>query len=137
MSLISNFFENQIKLIEQEKLAEQEEYKKIFTQKSPLELATKGYILPSLRISQISSGLGGKTVVMLEPGTGGMIYLPSHKFKVGDSVLLAEKISSRNTIKKPDVQEEKIIGIVSRVKDVSINVAFKQDIIDLPSLCSL
>jgi hypothetical protein len=137
MSLVSSFFENQIKLIEREKLAEQEEYKKRFNEHSPLELARKGCLLPSLRISQISSGIGGKTVIMLEPGTGGMVYLPSHQFKVGDSVLLAEKVSSRNIIQKPHVQEEKIIGIVSRVKDVSINVAFKQDIIDLPPLCSL
>jgi DNA polymerase alpha-associated DNA helicase A len=84
----------------------------------------------------IKSGLGGKSIVDFEPGTGGMLTLPSHKFRVGDAVLLEDHSSGKGK-KDADETMDKLVGIVSRVQDAVLSVAFKQEISDLPTNCKI
>lgn len=134
---ISKFADKFIALIEKEKSAEQEEYLSLRSASSATELAQKGILLPSLKITGIKSGLGGKTIASFELNAGKMASLPPHVFKTGDVVLLEEFVKGISKQEEVTDNSRNINGIVTRVSDTCLSVAFPEDVNDLPTPCRL
>jgi DNA polymerase alpha-associated DNA helicase A len=60
------FVSQQLKLLEEERLAEVAEVSDAITRYSPSQLQTRGLALLNLVISSVRTGLGGKTYIWLQ-----------------------------------------------------------------------
>src|ERR1700733_8121397 len=90
---ISTFAQTQLTLLKAELDAELAESSLLTSSLSPAALQRAGAALVNLTVSSTRTGLGGKTVVELEPdsATGGQ--LPEHGLRVGDIVKVMEMAS--------------------------------------------
>jgi ATP-dependent RNA/DNA helicase IGHMBP2 len=81
-SPIEAFVEKHTRLIELERLAEIEESARLQASLTPAELEARGVTLLRLKVADERSGLGGRTLLVLEPTREG--DLPAHRFQPGD-----------------------------------------------------
>ncbi|TPX35960.1 hypothetical protein SmJEL517_g01688 [Synchytrium microbalum] len=103
------------------------------------QLQKLGIILSSLRVSGTRSGLGGQTLVDFESGVGGQNALPTHTFRVGDIVAVEEHVSKTVSKKAATAttSDTRLSGVVYRLNDQVITVAFKQDWTDEFQICKI
>ncbi|KAL2920015.1 Vacuolar protein sorting-associated protein 41 [Polyrhizophydium stewartii] len=162
---IPDFINHQLSLIEKERRTEIEQVAALHAVYTPQDLQRRGVALLSLRVTGIRSGLGGRTphslstatldrLVDLEPGASGANALPPHKFRVGDIVALDEQVSSgrgagaaskkraaaagSSAPSKDGDEAVSVSGVVYRVTDSVVTIAFKDDLPDkLPDKCRL
>ncbi|XP_062246424.1 DNA-binding protein SMUBP-2 [Platichthys flesus] len=118
MMAVEEFVSKTLELLEEEREAEIEETRLWRENISLKDLQTKGVCLLKLQIGSQSTGLYGRTVVILEPRKHlGFSSLPSNSFGPGDIVGLydAGGCTAASQIGT---------GIVTRVSQASISVAF-------------
>jgi len=85
-SPIEAFALKHARLIELERIAEIEESARLQASLSPAELEARGVTLLRLKVADERSGLGGRTLLVLEPTREG--DLPAHRFQPGDIVAI-------------------------------------------------
>jgi ATP-dependent RNA/DNA helicase IGHMBP2 len=105
----------QRELLQLEKDAELDEAVEQIGQLSAKECEELGVSLLSLSVNDTSAGLYGRTVISLTKE--GNPLLPAHSFSSGDIVALSSKASA----------SEQLTGIVCKVTDGDISVAFDND----------
>ncbi|MDA0374911.1 MAG: IGHMBP2 family helicase [Planctomycetota bacterium] len=121
------FIRRQLELLEREREAEIEEVERLRAELPDAELERRGLTLRRLTLRDLDVGLGGRTLLVLEPSRGG--ELPAHRFAVGDLVALREGRDD----------EAARIGVVDSVRRESIRIAVDEgeDDPDLPNLIRL
>lgn len=121
------FIRRQLELLEREREAEIEEVERLRAELPDAELERRGLTLRRLSLRDLDVGLGGRTLLVLEPSRGG--ELPAHRFAVGDLVALREGRDD----------EAARIGVVDSVRRESIRIAVDEgeDDPDLPNLIRL
>ncbi len=85
-SPIDAFVDSSLRLIELEREAEVEESARLQASLSAAELEKRGVTLLRLKVTDELAGLGGRTLLVLEPTREG--DLPSHRFQAGDIAAL-------------------------------------------------
>ncbi|KAI8920581.1 P-loop containing nucleoside triphosphate hydrolase protein [Entophlyctis helioformis] len=161
---VDAFVVQQLALIEQERQSEMAQVAAMQQAFTPVDLQRRGVVLLALRVTGIRSGLGGRTLVDLEAGAGGSQPLPPHKFRMGDIVSVDEHAAGSgsgrgasakgrakdkgdavgaaaadlSTAKAPTGGGGVNAGVVYRVTDTVVTVAFREDLPDpLPDRCKL
>ncbi|KAM4573807.1 DNA-binding protein SMUBP-2 [Odontesthes bonariensis] len=115
---VEKFVSKTLELLQEEREAEIEETRIWQENISLKELQNKGVCLLKLQIGSQSTGLYGRTVVILEPRKHlGFLSLPSNGFGPGDIVGLYD-------ISGCTAASQICTGIVTRVSQASISVAF-------------
>ncbi|XP_034734865.1 DNA-binding protein SMUBP-2 [Etheostoma cragini] len=118
MMAIEQFVSKTLELLQEEREAEIEETRIWQENISLKDLQNKGVCLLKLQIGSQSTGLYGRTVVVLEPRKYlGFSYLPSNSFGPGDIVGLYDTGGCT-------AASQIGTGIVTRVSQASISVAF-------------
>lgn len=129
---IKSFFNKLIELTEEELNYEEEESSILFSNSSFKEIELKGLCLSGLVATNISIGLGGKTLITLERSTALSItpILPSHHtFRSGDIIVIRDnsKKDSGNNNSNTSKDLIELNGVVSKVTDTKIVIALKKD----------
>jgi hypothetical protein len=120
---METWVENQRKLLQLERNAEMDEAVEKISQLSAKECEDLGVSLLSLVVDHTSTGLYGRSVVTL--CNESRPILPAHTFKPGDVVVLKQRNATKHSTKGDDCpQSEEPTGIVSKVQDGTISVAF-------------
>ncbi|XP_019712745.1 DNA-binding protein SMUBP-2 isoform X2 [Hippocampus comes] len=115
---VEKFVSKTLELLQEEREAEIEETRVWKENISLKELQNKGVCLLKLQIGSQSTGMYGRTVVVLEPRKYlGLSSLPSNSFGPGDIVGLYDSGGCSET-------SQISTGIVTRVSQISISVAF-------------
>ncbi|XP_051918312.1 DNA-binding protein SMUBP-2 [Hippocampus zosterae] len=115
---VEKFVSKTLELLQEEREAEIEETRMWKENISLKELQNKGVCLLKLQIGSQSTGMYGRTVVVLEPRKHlGLSSLPSNSFGPGDIVGLYDSGGCSET-------SQISTGIVTRVSQISISVAF-------------
>ncbi|KAM9376972.1 DNA-binding protein SMUBP-2 [Pholidichthys leucotaenia] len=115
---VEKFVSETIKLLQEEREAEIEETRLWQENISLKELQNKGVCLLKLQIRSQSTGLYGRTVLVLEPRKHlGFSSLPSNSFGPGDIVGLYDAAGCTTA-------SQISTGIVTRVSQTSVSVAF-------------
>ncbi|XP_023278298.1 DNA-binding protein SMUBP-2 [Seriola lalandi dorsalis] len=118
MMAVEQFVSKTLELLQQEREAEIEETRLWQENISLKDLQNKGVCLLKLQIGSQSTGLYGRTVVILEPRKHlGFSSLPSNSFGPGDIVGLYDTGGCT-------ADSQIATGIVTRVSQASISVAF-------------
>ena len=128
---ITAFASAQLSLLDAELQAELAEASSLVSQSSPIALQRAGLAVTNLVLASQRTGLGGKTVVDLEPDSAiGGGHTPEHGIRTGDIVSLQEQWST--TVKKKARDEaHKSTGVVTRVRGLRISVALNEGEEDL------
>ncbi|KAM4553672.1 DNA-binding protein SMUBP-2 [Fundulus diaphanus] len=114
---VEKFVSKTLELLQQEREAEIEETKIWQENISLKDLQNKGVCLLKLRVGSQSTGLYGRTVVVLEPRKHlGFSSLPSNSFGPGDIVGLHDPSGC-------SVSSQICTGIVTRISQASVSVA--------------
>lgn len=138
------WIQQHLDLIAAEREAEVTEMALLFSKSSHQLLAANGLAVLSLLPSNVSVGLGGKTLIELEPDSAfhpnGV--LPPNVFRPGDLAGLAQPESgSASSKKKTSEQQDQISGIVSKVQENKIVLAVDESKdnkeLDIPQRCNL
>ncbi|XP_057693691.1 DNA-binding protein SMUBP-2 [Corythoichthys intestinalis] len=117
---VENFVSKTLELLQEEREAEIEETRVWKENISLKELQNKGVCLLKLHVGSQSTGLYGRTVVVLEPRKYlGFSSLPSNSFGPGDIVGLYDSGGCSAT-------SQISTGIVTRCSQASISVAFDE-----------
>ena len=111
------------KLLTMEQEAQNLEQSILLSSHSPSQLQKKGLALLGLTVIGSSIGLGGKVIVEFARFSGEPLGA-IHSFRVGDVV----KLEQGNTSDKLETGDQRISGVVCRVKDAEISVAFEAEI---------
>ncbi|XP_061138538.1 DNA-binding protein SMUBP-2 isoform X1 [Syngnathus typhle] len=115
---VEKFVSKTLELLQEEREAEIEETRAWKENISLKELQNKGVCLLKLHVASQSTGLYGRTVLVLEPRKHlGLSSLPSNSFGPGDIVGLYDSSGINET-------SQISTGIVTRVSQTSISVAF-------------
>jgi len=124
---LDTFIRRQLELLEMEREAEIEEVERLRAELPDVELERRGLTLRRLTLRDVDVGLGGRTLLILEPSRGG--ELPAHRFASGDLVALREGRDA----------EALRIGVVDATRRDSIRIAIEETEEDdeLPSLIRL
>ncbi|HZN59744.1 MAG TPA: IGHMBP2 family helicase [Planctomycetota bacterium] len=112
------FVEQQLRLIEIERLAEIEEAHRLREELPSRELERRGLALLRLKIAEEGSGLGGRAVIELESTQGGV--LPTHGIQPGDIVTISSGGSPRSR------EAATPSGVVHRVTGRRISVVLDE-----------
>jgi ATP-dependent RNA/DNA helicase IGHMBP2 len=115
---IDAFVRKHRELLRLERDAEIKESRRLRETLSPAELERLGVSLSRLRVGDVLFGLGGRTLLALEPSRGG--ELPAHRFEPGDIVALSESGASKRADPAPT-------GVVYRVGERRITIALDED----------
>ncbi|KAJ1910320.1 hypothetical protein H4219_006238, partial [Mycoemilia scoparia] len=152
------FLEEHIKLIDQERDYEIKETAILHSQWSATQLQRLGFALVGLRITGIRTGMGGKSLIDLEPPEIGTETFMPHHLRSGDIVRLEDSFSSSSSSSsataatagggsgsKPKIKlgnsgskniscgdEREISGVIFRSTDKKIVVALSKDT-EIPS----
>jgi hypothetical protein len=131
-SKISAFASTQLSLLDTELQAEVAESSSLVSRSSPAALQRAGYALTNLILTSQRTGLGGKTVVDLEPDPAiGDGTLHEHGIRTGDIVAVQEQTASTAKRKGKD-EISRSTGVVTRTKGPCISVALNEGEEDLP-----
>jgi DNA polymerase alpha-associated DNA helicase A len=130
---IQTFTTTQLSLLATELTAETASQTALTATPSPSALQRAGHALTNLLLTSQRTGLGGKTVVVLEPdpatasaaSDGGAPRLPQHGLRAGDVVSVMELGSG--TVRKGEVERRGVAGVVLRVREGSVAVALDRD----------
>ncbi|KAI8821978.1 uncharacterized protein EV422DRAFT_411537 [Fimicolochytrium jonesii] len=114
-----------ISLLELERNTEISETRENLAHLAPQSLQARGVCLLNLRAAATRTGLAGKVVVEFERNSGADI-LPPHSFRVGDVVGVVE--GSGKQAKKTEKLAAEGEGVLVKVEDTRITVAFKEDV---------
>ena len=128
---IAAFASAQLSLLDAELQAELAEASSLVSQSSPTALQRAGLAITNLVLSSQRTGLGGKTVVDLEPDSAiGGDDAPEHGIRTGDIVSVQEQLST--TVKKR-VRDEahRSTGVITRLRGRRISVALSEGEEDL------
>lgn len=138
-------------LIASERAAEVEETRLLFSKSSHHLLALNGLALLNLCPVNVSLGLGGKTLIELEPDAAfskrdetGSASLGNHTFRPGDlaGLCLPEGSGNKKGRTKDEVEAYDISGVVSKVWEgkivlaVSDNNKTKEEL-EVPQRCNM
>ena len=142
---ISTFANHQLSLLDRELQAELAETSLLTTQHSPSVLARAGLAITNLHVASQRTGLGGKTVLDLQPdpatsggsGKSDDEGLPEHGVRVGDIVgikeLGAAAVKRKGKDKVEDEEERGASGVVVKVRSGSVEVALDKEEVDVPA----
>jgi ATP-dependent RNA/DNA helicase IGHMBP2 len=124
---LDTFIRRQLDLLELEREAEIEEVERLRAELSDAELERRGLTLRRLTLRDTDVGLGGRSLLVLEPSRGG--ELPAHRFASGDLVALREGRDD----------EAARIGVVDSVRRDTIRITVEEgeDDPELPNLIRL
>ncbi|MGA0870732.1 MAG: AAA domain-containing protein, partial [Planctomycetota bacterium] len=124
---LDTFIRRQLDLLELEREAEIEEVERLRSELSDAELERRGLTLRRLTLRDTDVGLGGRSLLVLEPSRGG--ELPAHRFASGDLVALREGRDD----------EAARIGVVDSVRRDTIRITVEEgeDDPELPNLIRL
>ncbi|CAK6961542.1 DNA-binding protein SMUBP-2 isoform X2 [Scomber scombrus] len=118
MMTVEQFVSKTLELLQEEREAEIDETRVWQENISPKDLQNKGVCLLKLQIRSQSTGLYGRTVVILEPRKHlGFLSLPSNSFGPGDIVGLYDSAGCT-------AASQIGTGIVTRVTQAAVSVAF-------------
>ncbi|XP_053175060.1 DNA-binding protein SMUBP-2 isoform X2 [Scomber japonicus] len=118
MMTVEQFVSKTLELLQEEREAEIDETRVWQENISPKDLQNKGVCLLKLQIGSQSTGLYGRTVVVLEPRKHlGFLSLPSNSFGPGDIVGLYDSGGCT-------AASQVGTGIVTRVTQAAVSVAF-------------
>ncbi|KAJ3536793.1 hypothetical protein NM688_g6788 [Phlebia brevispora] len=146
---IRAFIDKHRVLLAKEREADIERTSLLLTKCPPSLLEQKGLALGGLGVSNVTVGLGGKTLVELERSTAYSTtpLFPPHTFRPGDLARIEEHASTaRKPSKAKKGAEEKVSkgteGVVYKVSDTRIVIAVdpsesSSDDLDLPERCRL
>ncbi|MGA1525802.1 MAG: AAA domain-containing protein, partial [Planctomycetota bacterium] len=112
---LDTFIRRQLELLELEREAEIQEVERLRAELADVELERRGLTLRRLTLRDTDVGLGGRTLLVLEPSKGG--ELPAHRFASGDLVALREGRDD----------EAARIGVVDSVRRDTIRIAIETD----------
>ncbi|RKP37806.1 DNA helicase-like protein [Dimargaris cristalligena] len=117
---------HQATLVNRERTVELETSNAILDNWSPLQLQRLGLALIGLHITSLRTGLGGRTLLDLEPGSAGVA---SHSGQVAKGRSKGPSAGSGSTSgKNKDSQAAVITGVVYRCRDAKITVSTSDDI---------
>ncbi|WWC69923.1 uncharacterized protein I206_103867 [Kwoniella pini CBS 10737] len=139
-SVLEAFINRHQYLLELERKAEEEQTRLLNSKCSPKLLEQRGLALGGLGCSNISVGLGGKSLIELNRPSAYHTspLLPPHTFRSGDPVRIETHISSSATNKtkgkKKDGEDENAVeGIIYKISQEKVVVAVdEKKEIDLP-----
>ncbi|KAK7683767.1 hypothetical protein QCA50_013143 [Cerrena zonata] len=147
-SHLRGFIERHRSLLAKEREAEIARTSLLLSNCGPKLLEQKGLALGGLSISNVTIGLGGKTLVELERSTTyhSSVSFPPHTFRTGDLARVEENVSSNASTKKPskpkkdDAKRSKAPeGVVYKVSDsrivIAIDTSDSAEELDLPERC--
>ncbi|KAF9879902.1 hypothetical protein CkaCkLH20_02713 [Colletotrichum karsti] len=121
---VQSFANTQLSLLSAELAAEIAESSALVALHSPTALQRAGLALSNLVVGARRTGLGGRTVIELNPDPAVSSELPEHGLRPGDIVLVAEQPAGN--AKKREVKElesKGARGVVTRVRNESVGVA--------------
>ncbi|KAL0938988.1 uncharacterized protein CTRU02_205598 [Colletotrichum truncatum] len=121
---VSSFANTQLSLLSAELAAEIAESSALVSLHSPTALQRAGLALSNLVVGARRTGLGGRTVLELNPDPAVSSELPEHGLRPGDIVLVAEQPTGN--AKKREVKElesKGARGVITRVRNESVGVA--------------
>ena|ERR1700761_2079448 len=142
MADISSFATTQLSMLEDELNAEIAESASLTSALAPAALQRAGAALVGLTVASTRTGLGGKTVVALEPDsatvsskkTDGSALLPEHGIRTGDIVLVQTMTSgSAKKKEKSEATKDGVEGVVSKIGESSVSVALDKEDADVPN----
>lgn len=119
---VDAFVDAHLRLLDLERHAEVDEARRLLCQLPAEDLERRGVTMLRLRIAEEAIGLGGRTLVTLEPSTGG--DLPPSRFSAGDIVSVRTHGDLSRSERPPT-------GVVWRVRVGAIVVALDDDADDL------
>lgn len=142
------WIQQHLDLIQAEREAEVEETALLFSKSSQHLLALNGLALLNLSPCSVSVGLGGKTLIELEPDQAyhSSPALPQHTFKPGDLAGLAKPEKGGKEAKsgkEKEKEQDQIQGVVSKVLEGKIVLAVddakrpQSEELDIPQRCAL
>jgi len=120
------FANTQLHLLQAEHAAEVLEQTTLITSLPPISLQRHGLALLNLSISTQSTGLGGRTVLELEPDAALTSdgKFPTHGLRSGDLVRVEEQPSgAAKKREKAELQAKGVEGVVHRVSETRLVVA--------------
>jgi DNA polymerase alpha-associated DNA helicase A len=131
---ISTFAKTQLELLEAELTAELQETASLASQSTPVVLQRAGVAVLNLQLSSQRTGLGGRTVLELEPDTAIGTEIPEHGIRTGDIVGISEQAGAAARKKeKAELDKKRIEGVVTKVTPHAISVAVDKDEVDVPN----
>lgn len=131
---VSGFASTQLALLANEQAAEVAETSSLTAASSPAALFRAGLALLNLVVGAQRTGLGGKTVLELEPDSGVSAELPEHGIRVGDIVGVQEQPAGAAKKKeKNELKAKGVEGVVIRVGQKGVQVALDKEDPDVPS----
>jgi DNA polymerase alpha-associated DNA helicase A len=142
MADIPAFAATQLSLLDDELKAEVQESAALTAALSPAALQRAGAALVNLTVGSMRTGLGGKTVLELEPESAtvsskkndGTALLPEHGIRTGDIVRVQTVTSgSAKKKEKSEVKKEGVEGVVSKVGESRVCVALDKEDVEVPS----
>jgi DNA polymerase alpha-associated DNA helicase A len=142
MADINKFATTQLSLLQQELDSEIAESATLTSTLSPIALQRAGAAIVGLIIASTRTGLGGKTVLELEPdsatasskGIDGSARLQDHGIRTGDIVRVQSMTSgSAKKKEKNEAAKEGAEGVVSKVGEGKVSVALDKDDVEIPT----
>ncbi|ETS88000.1 hypothetical protein PFICI_01828 [Pestalotiopsis fici W106-1] len=127
---VGAFAQTQLALLDAELQSEVQETSGLITGLSPTSLQRAGLALTNLVVGAQRTGLGGKTVLELEPdsATNASGELPEHGVRVGDIVLVSEQpAGSAKKREIRDLEKKGARGVVTKVKRDGVFVAADEE----------
>ncbi len=129
---VSRFATTQIALLDAELEAELAEASSLVAQSSPTTLQRAGLAITNLILSSQRTGLGGKTVIDLEPDSAiGGDQAQEHGIRTGDIVSVQEQVAG-SAKKKERNDASKVTGVVTRVRGPRLSIAINEGEEDVP-----
>lgn len=127
---IPTFAAAQLSLLDAELQAELEETSSVISQSSPATLQRAGLAVANLVVSSQRTGLGGKTVIELEPDSAvSGDRFQEHGIRTGDIIRVQEHSGKR----KDKDDAKKITGVVTRVRGCRLSVALDKEDEEVPA----
>ncbi|KAK6193498.1 hypothetical protein LQW54_012393 [Pestalotiopsis sp. IQ-011] len=127
---VGAFASTQLALLDAELQSEVQETSGLITGLSPTSLQRAGLAITNLVISAQRTGMGGKSVLELEPdsATNASGELPEHGVRTGDIVLVSEQpAGSAKKREIKDLEKKGVRGVVTKVKRESLSVAADEE----------
>lgn len=130
---VASFATSQLSLLDAELQAELAESSSAIRQLSPAVLQRAGLALANLVLETQRTGLGGRTILELEPDSAlGNGNTQEHGIRVGDIVRIQEQHAG--AAKKREIDEHKgVEGTVTRVKGSHVSVALRNEEDEIPA----
>jgi DNA polymerase alpha-associated DNA helicase A len=142
MTDIQSFATSQLSLLEDELNAELSESAVLSSALSPNALQRAGAALVGLTVASTRTGLGGKTVLELEPDSAttsnkkddGTLLLPEHGIRTGDIVRVQSMTGgSAKKKEKAEASKDGVEGVISKVSESKISVSLDKEDVEIPN----